>query len=69
MESGFGDSIQNLAEKLKKQNFEMFGNIFGKKKQLLSPIGGIQKALNKGFKPSLIKLKAHPNAQLENVLR
>lgn len=69
MESGFADGIHNLAEKLKKWNFKVFRNIFGRKKQVLARIRGIQKALDKRLKPSLIKLKAHLKAQLENVLR
>ncbi|KAK9939901.1 hypothetical protein M0R45_016581 [Rubus argutus] len=54
----FLDKSKNLSQAMIQCNFEVFGNIFQRKKRLLARIGGIQKASDRHENSFLINLEA-----------
>ena len=50
-------AISNFTTKVKKWNFEVFGNLFARKRRLLTRLGGVQKAIACNSSEALLSLE------------
>lgn len=60
--------LQQLAGNLKRWNSEVFGDIFRRKRQLISRLGGIQRAIQRRSNPHLYKLEEDLTREYNRVL-
>ncbi|XP_019151927.1 PREDICTED: uncharacterized protein LOC109148646 [Ipomoea nil] len=67
-EENLADNIRRVADGLSSWNMDVFGNVYTRKRSLLSRIGGIQKILARRSHSGLRRLERNLQTQLEETL-
>lgn len=66
-DGNFFEKSKCLSKAIMQWNFDVFGNIFTRKRRLLARIGGIQRDRDRSDNPFLIKLKAELTVEYETL--
>ena len=68
MDSPLKAATANFTKKVRKWNYEVFGNLFARKKRVLARLNGIQKALANYSSESLMRLEDHLIDEYSSIL-